>query len=170
MAVLEAALSILSFSSSSSSKPHLFSRQTKPTSLNIQIPSNLSPFFPLTLSTPLRAGCDNSRRLVSVCSSVTEEEASPLTEETQKENLKRKLFVFNLPWSMSVNDISQLFGQCGTVSSVEVLCFYFLNSYKVLFLLLKFETLLSDHKAKRWEEPRFRFRDNVFWRRSSIRC
>lgn len=120
MAVLEAALSILSFSSSSSSKPHLFSRQTKPTSLSIQIPSNLTSVFPL--STPLRAGGDNnSRRLVSVCSSVTEEEASPPTEETQKENLKRKLFVFNLPWSMSVNDISQLFGQCGTVFSVEVL-------------------------------------------------
>ncbi|RID67034.1 hypothetical protein BRARA_D02139 [Brassica rapa] len=122
MAVLEAALSILSFSSSSSSKPHLFSRQTKPTSLNIQIPSNLTSVFPLTFSTPLRAGWDNnSRRLVSVCSSVTEEEASPPTEETQKENLKRKLFVFNLPWSMSVNDISQLFGQCGTVSSVEII-------------------------------------------------
>ncbi|KAG2309092.1 hypothetical protein Bca4012_081990 [Brassica carinata] len=128
MAVLEAALSILSFSSSpsssssSSSKPHLFSRQTKPTSLSLRIPSNLSPVFPL--STPLRAGGDNSRRLVSVFSSVAEEE-TPLTEEnteeTQTTNLKRKLFVFNLPWSMSVNDISNLFGQCGTVSSVEII-------------------------------------------------
>ncbi|KAJ0259760.1 Uncharacterized protein HA466_0060640 [Hirschfeldia incana] len=121
MAVLEAALSILSFSSSSSSssssKPHLFSRQ-KPTSLTLRIPSNLS------LSLPLRAGGNNSQRLVSVFSSVAEEE-TPLTEEnteeTQTTNLKRKLFVFNLPWSMSVNDISNLFGQCGTVSSVEII-------------------------------------------------
>ncbi|KAF8108937.1 hypothetical protein N665_0104s0247 [Sinapis alba] len=121
MAVLEAALSILSFSSSSSSKPHLFSRQTKPTSLSIQIPSNLSPVF--ALSIPLRAGGNNSRRLVSVFSSVAEEETSltETEEETQKTNLKRKLFVFNLPWSMSVNDISELFGQCGTVSSVEII-------------------------------------------------
>ncbi|CAH8300024.1 unnamed protein product [Eruca vesicaria subsp. sativa] len=119
MAVLEAALSILSFSSSSSSsssKPYLFTKRSKPNSVTLRIPTNLS------LSLPLRTSGSNSRRLVF--SSVTEEETSFTSEkpeETQKSNLKRKLFVFNLPWSMSVNDISNLFGQCGTVTSVEII-------------------------------------------------
>uniref|UniRef100_A0A1J3JYC2 33 kDa ribonucleoprotein, chloroplastic n=1 Tax=Noccaea caerulescens TaxID=107243 RepID=A0A1J3JYC2_NOCCA len=115
MAVLEAALSILSFSSSSSSKPYLFSTRSKPTALCLRIPSNLSPVF--SLNVPLSAGGDDSRRLVSVLCSVAEEK----TEETQKLNLRKKLFVYNLPWSMSVNDISELFGQCGTVSNVEII-------------------------------------------------
>lgn len=33
---------------------------------------------------------------------------------------KRKLYVVNLPWSLSVADIKDLFGQCGTVADVEV--------------------------------------------------
>ncbi|ESQ52152.1 hypothetical protein EUTSA_v10016986mg [Eutrema salsugineum] len=121
MALLEAALSILSFSSSSSSKPYLFSRQSKPAALSLRIPSNFSSVF--SLNVPLGSAGFNSRRLVSVLCSVTEEETSPdeKTEETQKSNQKRKLFVFNLPWSMSVNDISELFGQCGMVYNVEII-------------------------------------------------
>lgn len=133
MAVLEAVLSILSFSSSSS-KPYLFPKRSKPIALNLRIPVNISPVF--SLNVPLLSGGDNSRRLVSVLCSVTEEETSTeeKTEETQKSNLKRKLFVFNLPWSMSVNDISQLFGQCGTVNNVEVF-FNFSNSFEFFVLL-----------------------------------
>ncbi|KFK36447.1 hypothetical protein AALP_AA4G125700 [Arabis alpina] len=120
MAVLEAALSILSFSSSSSSssKPYLFTRHSKPTTLSLRIPT---PVF--SLNFPLVAGGDNPRRLVSVLCSVTEEETSAeeKTEETHKSNLRRKLFVYNLPWSLSINDISKLFGQCGTVSNVEII-------------------------------------------------
>ncbi|CAA7024857.1 unnamed protein product [Microthlaspi erraticum] len=118
MAVLEAALSILSFSSSSSSKPYLFSTRSKSTALTLRIPTNLALNFPLS------AGGDTSRRLVSVLCSVAEEATSPpeeKTEETQKLNFRKKLFVFNLPWSMSVNDISELFQQCGTVSNVEII-------------------------------------------------
>jgi polyadenylate-binding protein len=48
-------------------------------------------------------------------------EITPEEEEIQEANLKRKLFVVNLPWSFSVVDIKDLFGQCGTVSDVEVL-------------------------------------------------
>lgn len=133
MAVLEAALSILSFSSSSSSKPHLFSTRSKPTALCLRTPSNLSPVF--SLNFPLSAGGDNSRRLVSVLCSVAEEK----TEETQKLNLRKKLFVFNLPWSMSVNDISELFGQCGTVSNVEVCLF--LNLHRLFFCYFELVSL-----------------------------
>lgn len=129
MAVLEAALSILSFSSSSSSsKPYLFSTRSRHTALSLRIPSNLSPAF--SLNFPPSAGGDNSRRLVSVLCSVAEEK----TEETQKLNLRKKLFVYNLPWSMSVNDISELFGQCGTVSNVEVCLF--LNLDRLFFSVI----------------------------------
>lgn len=38
---------------------------------------------------------------------------------TQKGNFRRKLFVLNLPWSLSVDDIKKIFGECGTVSDVE---------------------------------------------------
>ncbi|XP_010505047.1 PREDICTED: 28 kDa ribonucleoprotein, chloroplastic [Camelina sativa] len=130
MAVLEAALSVLSLPSpsSSSSKPYLFPQRTKPTSFSLRIPSNLSPI--LSLNFPLSSGGDNNtRRLVSVLCSVAEKETSAeeetsqeeKNEETQKSNLKRKLFVFNLPWSMSVHDISDLFRQCGTVNNVEII-------------------------------------------------
>ncbi|WCJ28997.1 RNA-binding (RRM/RBD/RNP motifs) family protein [Euphorbia peplus] len=34
---------------------------------------------------------------------------------------KRKLYVVNLPWSLTVVDIKQLFGQCGTVADVEII-------------------------------------------------
>ncbi|CAN8316402.1 unnamed protein product [Cochlearia groenlandica] len=125
MAVLEAALSIFSFSSSSSSspsKPYLLPSRFKPTVSNLRILSNVSPVF--SLNFPLSSAGDNSRRIVSVICSVAEEEISTTedtTEETQKSNLKRKLFVYNLPWSMSVNDISELFKQCGAVSNVEII-------------------------------------------------
>jgi len=44
------------------------------------------------------------------------------TEEVEKtETLnKKKLAVFNLPWSLSKTDIEDLFAQCGTVIDVEV--------------------------------------------------
>lgn len=34
---------------------------------------------------------------------------------------KRKLFVLNLPWSLSVADIKTLFGKCGIVTDIEVI-------------------------------------------------
>ena len=48
---------------------------------------------------------------------ITEEK----TEQTQPpKNVKKKLYVVNLPWSLSVTDIKDLFAQCGTVTDVEV--------------------------------------------------
>lgn len=34
---------------------------------------------------------------------------------------KRKLFVLNLPWSLTVADIKKLFGECGIVTDIEVI-------------------------------------------------
>lgn len=42
-------------------------------------------------------------------------------EETQEQNIKKKLYVVNLPWSLSVQDIKNLFGQCGTAKDVEII-------------------------------------------------
>lgn len=42
-------------------------------------------------------------------------------EEIQEPELRRKLFVLNLPWSFKVEDIKKLFGECGTVANVEVI-------------------------------------------------
>ncbi|XP_052210768.1 28 kDa ribonucleoprotein, chloroplastic isoform X2 [Diospyros lotus] len=40
---------------------------------------------------------------------------------TQSPNQRRKLFVLNLPWSFTVDDIKNLFGECGTVADVEII-------------------------------------------------
>ncbi|XP_050235005.1 33 kDa ribonucleoprotein, chloroplastic isoform X2 [Mercurialis annua] len=58
---------------------------------------------------------------VQRCSS-TVQELIPATgsEKTQEETPhKKKLYVVNLPWSLSVADIKNLFGECGTVTDVE---------------------------------------------------
>ncbi|XP_043693965.1 28 kDa ribonucleoprotein, chloroplastic-like [Telopea speciosissima] len=41
-------------------------------------------------------------------------------EQTQQEQ-RKKLYVANLPWSLSVADIKNLFGECGTVEDVEII-------------------------------------------------
>lgn len=50
-----------------------------------------------------------------------EEEEEEDEDEQEIINLKKKLFVLNLPWSFTVVDVKNLFGECGTVSDVEVL-------------------------------------------------
>ncbi|XP_010538381.1 PREDICTED: 33 kDa ribonucleoprotein, chloroplastic [Tarenaya hassleriana] len=118
MAAVESALLFSSSPTlSSSPKLYIFSKSTV---LNLRIRS----FYPsLSRNLPLCPGGGHSRRLVSALCSVAEEETSleEKTDGTQNTNVKKKLFVFNLPWSMSVNDISELFGQCGTVSDVEII-------------------------------------------------
>ncbi|XP_027361026.1 29 kDa ribonucleoprotein A, chloroplastic [Abrus precatorius] len=58
-----------------------------------------------------------------LCSALQEVAA---TEETQDQtqltnNVKKKLYVVNLPWSMSASDIKDLFAQCGNVTDVEII-------------------------------------------------
>ncbi|CAL1373818.1 unnamed protein product [Linum trigynum] len=59
--------------------------------------------------------------LVQEAAVETETETGTESEQTQAVNQKRKLFVLNLPWSLSVVDIKELFGQCGTVADVEII-------------------------------------------------
>lgn len=42
-------------------------------------------------------------------------------KETQQPELRKKLFMLNLPWSFKVEDIKNLFGECGTVANVEII-------------------------------------------------
>lgn len=59
------------------------------------------------------------------CSIAQEVAPEKETEENPStNNTKMKLYVFNLPWSFSVVDVKNLFGQCGTVTDVEIIKHY----------------------------------------------
>ncbi|KAI7752093.1 hypothetical protein M8C21_023104 [Ambrosia artemisiifolia] len=86
-----------------------------PTKSNLAIPFPVSapkiifksPFYPVPVS-------------------ATQQEFAVLEEEDKleqplKEDNKRKLFVLNLPWSYTVADVKNLFGECGTVADVEII-------------------------------------------------
>ncbi|KAF8032556.1 hypothetical protein BT93_D1460 [Corymbia citriodora subsp. variegata] len=121
MATLETALSIFSGPSSSSplhprSPAHA---RPPPTSLKLQF-SPATPPSQLLLFVPhgKRAG----KPCLELCFAVQEMAAeSEAGEETPEQNIKKKLYVVNLPWSLSVEDIKSLFGQCGTVKDVEII-------------------------------------------------
>lgn len=97
-----------------------------------------------------------------MCSAVQEVSLEEASEQNQDVNQKKKLYIFNLPWSFSVVDIKELFGQCGTVADVEVssssssvvVLYYFwcecsLNLME--FFVLEMECVL-DYKAEKWKE------------------
>ena len=133
MAAIEAVLSIFSLYSSSSSssssstfllspkqlpsiKPHSF--RSVPT---FSLKSPVSP-QPLFLNNPTR------NLSFVLCSAVQEEvvvEEEEEAEQTEDSNQKRKLYVVNLPWSFSVADLKNLFGECGTVKVVDVRLIFF---------------------------------------------
>ncbi|KAF7829217.1 RNA-binding protein CP29B, chloroplastic [Senna tora] len=56
-----------------------------------------------------------------LCSALQEAPTEEKPLETDETNVKKKLYVFNLPWSFSVVDIKNLFGQCGSVTDVEII-------------------------------------------------
>lgn len=134
MATLEATLLLCSIYSSPTSsystkfpKPFLYSLKFH-NSISVPRLSHNLLFHP---SPPIPNS--SSRKLCfELCSAVQEIVAEEKPEETQESNQKKKLYVVNLPWSLTVVDIKNLFGECGTVVDVEVLswdslnlCFYF---------------------------------------------
>ncbi|XP_024994238.1 33 kDa ribonucleoprotein, chloroplastic isoform X1 [Cynara cardunculus var. scolymus] len=120
MVVLES-LNLSRFYLSSSPNPPPFLLLTKS---NLSIPTSTpkflfkSPLFtlPLPISTKFQV-CLSS----AIQQEITEEEEVEKLEQTQKEENKKKLFVLNLPWSFSVADVKNLFGECGTVADVEII-------------------------------------------------
>ncbi|KAL0550505.1 hypothetical protein IC582_015027 [Cucumis melo] len=123
MATLESALPIISpYVSSSSSSKLCFNKL--PSAIKLRI-SFSSPLLSLNPPTPISPISFNSSRNPGgggrLCSAVQEVSLEEASEETQDVNQKKKLYIFNLPWSLSVVDIKELFGQCGTVSDVEII-------------------------------------------------
>ncbi|KAI3494816.1 hypothetical protein L1887_40428 [Cichorium endivia] len=120
MAALESLkLSYFHVSSSPNTQLHF------PTKLNLQIPNSThkiflkSTLYPLPLPISRKFQVSSSPAIQQEIS-VVEEEGEKL-EESEKEDNKRKLFVLNLPWSFSVADIKNLFGECGNVADVEMI-------------------------------------------------
>ncbi|CAL5188486.1 unnamed protein product [Lathyrus oleraceus] len=119
MATLESALTVFA--------PHRFSNNylflaKSPNSVKLQVTSISSSIFShshnkLHLSsfrtqTPCFA-------LQEVTEATIEDEK---TEETETLNyFKNKFAVFNLPWSLSAQDIKELFAGCGTVTSIKII-------------------------------------------------
>lgn len=146
-AALEAAtLSIFSPYSSLSNYSCL-SRKLPPTTKLLRVSNStrsLSSNFPLLRLT-------NPTRKISfqLCSAVEETTVETKPEQNQKQNVRRKLYVFNLPWSLSVADIKDVFGKCGTVADVEVVFSFSVFSPFLVFLQHAYDcNLLNlDYKA-----------------------
>lgn len=118
MATLEAALSVFS---GNPRHPQRFVNLNPLTSLKLQFSLSASPslsqkFLPLP---PFPTSNGNGPSL-QLCFSVQDMEVEAETESGSDQNIKRKLYVVNLPWSLSVVDIKNLFGECGNVKDVEV--------------------------------------------------
>lgn len=137
MAAFEAALSVSSlYSSSFSSHSSKFFASPKPsTSLKLHISNSIPPISrnflysspPCILNNPTTRKpffeliCSAVKEVTAEEEAVGDEAVEEEAGETQTPNLKRKLYVVNLPWSLTVVDIKNLFGECGTVTDVEVL-------------------------------------------------
>ncbi|XP_059442617.1 29 kDa ribonucleoprotein A, chloroplastic [Corylus avellana] len=123
MAAIEAALSIFPvYSSSSSSSQFPLTHKQLP-SIKLRVSSSFPYLFrsftpsrhTLVLHKPTRSPC------FELCSALQEAVVEEIQEQSQEPNPKRKLYVVNLPWSLSVVDIKNLFGECGTVKDVEII-------------------------------------------------
>lgn len=120
MVALKSSFTLFStYPSSSSSKSTYPLSPKASSSINFQ----LSTYTPtLSLKTPLLSSFNISRKSrFEVFATVQEE----IQVEEKAENVqiaqKRKLFVLNLPWSLTVADIKKLFGECGIVTDIEVI-------------------------------------------------
>ncbi|KAL4592448.1 hypothetical protein LXL04_005443 [Taraxacum kok-saghyz] len=71
---------------------------------------------PLTISRNFQLFSSSSPAIQEV--SVEETEKS---EEPQKEILQKRLFVLNLPWTFTVDDLKNLFSECGTIEDAEII-------------------------------------------------
>ncbi|EEF34739.1 ribonucleoprotein, chloroplast, putative [Ricinus communis] len=115
MAAMEAAVSLFLPHPSSSSKSLL-----SPTFINLFKHKCRSNSIPLLSHNFSLSNIHLTARKLSFERFSTAQEIM-IPEETQETTQKRKLYVFNLPWSLSVVDIKNLFGQCGTVTDVEII-------------------------------------------------
>ncbi|KAI4328065.1 hypothetical protein L6164_020456 [Bauhinia variegata] len=120
MATLESALSAFatyrcSTKSFSSPKP-LDSIKLHPSNSHLTLSRN--SIFSSCLSSNNSSGKHCFELFFSALQELATEEKP---EGIQVTNVKKKLYVFNLPWSLSAVDIKNLFGECGTVKDVQII-------------------------------------------------
>ncbi|XP_074283793.1 28 kDa ribonucleoprotein, chloroplastic-like [Silene latifolia] len=93
---------------------------SSPSSIHLHI-SNSTPLFPL--KSRLYPSNFSSFRptfeLHSSAEGVAVLETPP--DKTQDKSQKRKLFVFNFPWSYTPDDLRKVFSECGTVKDAEII-------------------------------------------------
>ncbi|KAI3522642.1 hypothetical protein L1887_00585 [Cichorium endivia] len=93
-----------------------------PTKLKISIPTctrHKPHYSPLTISRKFQAFSTPS-----TTAAIQEDipvEQNEIPDETQKEIIQKRLFVLNLPWSYAVDDLKNLFTECGTVEDAEII-------------------------------------------------
>ncbi|KAL8112678.1 hypothetical protein AgCh_020118 [Apium graveolens] len=120
MAALEGTFTLFSSSPSFPSTRYAYPLHQKTSSCkNFQ----LSTYTPAhSLKSPVLSSVKKSRKSsFELFTAVQEEiEVEEKAEDVQLYQ-KRKLFVYNLPWSLNVADIKNLFGECGTVIDIEII-------------------------------------------------
>ncbi|XP_008786323.1 29 kDa ribonucleoprotein A, chloroplastic [Phoenix dactylifera] len=104
-------------------RPEVFSRARKP-GISHYTPalSFNTLFFPSRLRVSDSETSLRFRRcsVVQDIAAVEDEKKGDEKEEGRQEN-RQKLYVVNLPWNFLAPDIRKLFGECGTVESVEII-------------------------------------------------
>ncbi|CAN4128148.1 unnamed protein product [Withania somnifera] len=125
MATIDVAVASSIFSSPPSSYPKF---PLLPNSIKLQIsthnpiPSFKSILWPLHLHSRKQQWSQLHCSVTETLTEVQQEDEKEKTEKPQKSNnQRRKLFVLNLPWSLTVPDIKNLFGQYGIVDDVEII-------------------------------------------------
>ncbi|KAL8216768.1 hypothetical protein R6Q57_023605 [Mikania cordata] len=115
MASLESLhLSFLRLSYSSNPPLNARSKLFVPIITTTKLPSKSYPHS-LTISRKLQVSSSPAAALQDEVSLVK-------TEDTQKESLQNnRVFVLNLPWSYSADDLKNLFAECGTVQDAEII-------------------------------------------------
>ncbi|KAG6684423.1 hypothetical protein I3842_12G062800 [Carya illinoinensis] len=122
MAAIEAAIPIFSVYSYSPSKITLSPKQLP--FLRVHVTSSIPTRFRSFPLSPLPFVCNyptTNHHCFELSSALQEVVVEEQTEQTVELNQKRKLFVVNIPWSFSVVDMKNLFGQCGTVKDIEII-------------------------------------------------
>ncbi|KAK1436318.1 hypothetical protein QVD17_02097 [Tagetes erecta] len=95
------------FRLSCSSNPPL----TAPARSKLSIPNRTYP-HPLSISRKYQS---------SVAAALQDQVSLEQTEELEKEIKQNRVFVLNLPWTYSADDLKSLFSQCGTVQDAQII-------------------------------------------------
>ncbi|KAK9079567.1 hypothetical protein SSX86_001240 [Deinandra increscens subsp. villosa] len=105
----------LSYSSNPPLIPHPSSKLSIPI-FTTKPPTKSYP-HPLSISRKFQV----SPSSLSSSAALQDEVSVEQTEKLEKEIGQNKLFVLNLPWSYSVDDLKNLFGECGAVEDAEII-------------------------------------------------